>query len=103
MVLSDVDIKRYIAAGKIKIAPDLPPEQFAQVKAAQLAAQEAWHEMSVATRERKALDQLRDKFRRAYDNDVQRDEQKELDEMGLRLNSSASNQSESVPTLMEKI
>ena len=28
MVLSDVDIKRYIAAGKIKIAPDLPPEQF---------------------------------------------------------------------------
>jgi len=46
---------------------------------------------------------LRDKFRRAYDNDVQRDEQKELDEMGLRLNSSASDQSESVPTLMEKI
>src|SRR5580704_13788549 len=28
MVLSDVDIKRYIEAGKIKIAPDLPPEQF---------------------------------------------------------------------------
>jgi len=28
MVLSDVDIKRYIAQGKIKIAPDLPPEQF---------------------------------------------------------------------------
>src|SRR5215472_108869 len=28
MVLSDVDIKRYIAMGKIKIAPELPPEQF---------------------------------------------------------------------------
>ena len=28
MVLSDVDIKRYIALGKIKIAPELPPEQF---------------------------------------------------------------------------
>jgi dCTP deaminase len=28
MVLSDVDIKRYIAAGKIRIAPELPPEQF---------------------------------------------------------------------------
>ena len=27
MVLSDVDIKRYIAEGKIKISPDLPPEQ----------------------------------------------------------------------------
>src|SRR6202521_971853 len=28
MVLSDVDIKRYIAEGKIRIAPELPPEQF---------------------------------------------------------------------------
>lgn len=28
MVLSDVDIKRYIQQGKIKISPDLPPEQF---------------------------------------------------------------------------
>src|ERR1022692_247523 len=28
MVLSDVDIKRYIALGKIKISPDLPPDQF---------------------------------------------------------------------------
>ena len=28
MVLSDVDIKRYIAMGKIKVSPELPPEQF---------------------------------------------------------------------------
>ncbi len=28
MVLSDVDIKRYIAMGKINITPELPPEQF---------------------------------------------------------------------------
>jgi dCTP deaminase len=28
MVLSDVDIKRYIQQGKIKISPELPPEQF---------------------------------------------------------------------------
>jgi dCTP deaminase len=28
MVLSDVDIRRYITQGKIKISPDLPPEQF---------------------------------------------------------------------------
>ncbi len=28
MVLSDVDIKRYLALGKIKVAPELPPEQF---------------------------------------------------------------------------
>ena len=28
MVLSDVDIKRYLALGKIKVTPELPPEQF---------------------------------------------------------------------------
>ncbi len=28
MVLSDIDIKRYIAEGKIKISPELPTEQF---------------------------------------------------------------------------
>jgi dCTP deaminase len=28
MVLSDIDIKRYISEGKIKISPALPPEQF---------------------------------------------------------------------------
>ena len=28
MVLSDIDIKRYIAEGRIRISPDLPPEQF---------------------------------------------------------------------------
>lgn len=28
MVLSDIDIHRYIAEGKIRISPELPPEQF---------------------------------------------------------------------------
>src|SRR6266699_6635959 len=28
MVLSDIDIRRYIEQGKIKITPPLPPEQF---------------------------------------------------------------------------
>ena len=28
MVLSDVDIKRYIELGKIRITPDLPSDQF---------------------------------------------------------------------------
>ena len=28
MVLSDVDIRRYLAEGKIRISPDLPPDQF---------------------------------------------------------------------------
>jgi dCTP deaminase len=28
MVLSDLDIRRYLSEGKIRIAPELPPEQF---------------------------------------------------------------------------
>src|SRR5438128_7863296 len=28
MVLSDVDIKRYMREGKIRVTPELPPEQF---------------------------------------------------------------------------
>ena len=28
MVLSDVDIRRYLEMGKIRVSPDLPPEQF---------------------------------------------------------------------------
>src|ERR1700738_5315664 len=28
MVLSDVDIRRYIQLGKIRVSPELPPEQF---------------------------------------------------------------------------
>jgi dCTP deaminase len=28
MVLSDVDIRRYLESGKIRISPELPPEQF---------------------------------------------------------------------------
>ena len=28
MVLSDVDIRRYLSEGKIRVSPELPPEQF---------------------------------------------------------------------------
>jgi flagellar biosynthesis chaperone FliJ len=44
----------------------------------------AWHEMMLATRDREALDRYRDKCRRAYDRDAQREEQKRLDELGIR-------------------
>jgi flagellar export protein FliJ len=57
----------------------------AALKLAQRAAQDAWREMSLATRDREAVDKLRTKCRSAYDRGVQRDEQKQLDEMGLRL------------------
>lgn len=73
----------------------------AALKAAQQSAQEAWHEMTLATRDRKALDQLRDKSRRVYDRAAQRDKQKQLDEMGLRLNSPASGLCEALAASME--
>ena len=57
----------------------------AALKAARLAMNEAWREMILATREREALDRYHDKCRRAYDREAQRQEQKRLDELGLRL------------------
>ena len=44
----------------------------------------AWKEMMLATRDREALDRYHDKCRRAHDREVQRDDQKHLDELGVR-------------------
>ena len=55
-------------------------------KAAERVAQNAWQEMAIASRDREALDRLREKHRRAFDREAQRLEQKQLDEMGLRVN-----------------
>ena len=71
------------------------------LKSAQRFAHEAWREMALASRDREALDKLRDKSRRVYDRAVQRDEQKQLDEMGLRINSPASELCEAFGTRME--
>jgi flagellar export protein FliJ len=57
----------------------------AALKSAQQATHAAWHDMVLASRDREALDKLREKCRRTFDRGVQRDEQKQLDEMGLRL------------------
>ena len=71
------------------------------LRKAQDAAHLAWREMTLATRDRQALDRLRDKHRSAYDRDAQRYEQKQLDEMGLRLASPASELTEFAPTSKE--
>ncbi len=63
-------------------------------KAAEQMAQQAWRDMTVATRDREALDRLKEKYQRGYDHAAQHEQQKELDEMGLRTNPSAN-------TLME--
>ena len=52
-------------------------------------------------RDREALDRLREKNRRVYERAAQREEQKQLDEMGLRLNSPASSLCEAFATSME--
>lgn len=73
----------------------------AALKSAQRAAHNAWSEMVLATRDREALDRLHDRSRRAYDHDVQRDEQKQLDEMGQRLNPPAAVLCEALAAQME--
>ena len=77
-------------------------ELAAALQRAQLAAQAAWREMALATRDREALDRLRAKSRRAYDRDAQREEQKQLDEMGLRLAAPASDLCAALATSMEQ-
>jgi len=57
----------------------------AAFKAAERLALDAWREMVLASRDRQALEKLHAKHRRAFDREVQRDEQKQLDEIGLRL------------------
>src|SRR6266481_1705628 len=57
MVLSDVDIKRYLALGKIKISPDLPPEQFGSCS----VDFRLGHEFSIFEHSRHAYIDLRDK------------------------------------------
>lgn len=55
----------------------------AALKAAQRLAHNTWREMALATRDREAIDKLHDKRRRAFDVEVQRGEQKLLDEIAL--------------------
>jgi flagellar export protein FliJ len=59
-------------------------ERAATLQAARRAMDAAWREMMLATRDREVLDSYHDKCRRAYDRDLQREEQKRLDELGVR-------------------
>ena len=65
-------------------------ELAAALRKAEEAAHQAWREMALATRDRQALDRLRDRCHRAHDRQAQRHDQKQLDEMGLRLTSPGS-------------
>ena len=59
-------------------------ERAEALQLAQRAMEAAMKQMMLATRDREALDKYHDKRRRAYDRDAQRDEQKTLDELGVR-------------------
>jgi flagellar export protein FliJ len=60
-------------------------ERTAALEQARLKVDAVWHEMLMATRDRESLDRFHNKKRRAYDRDVQRKEQKELDELAIQL------------------
>ena len=62
MVLSDVDIRRYLAEGRIVIAPELPPEQFGSCS----VDFRLGNEFSIFEHSRHPFIDLRDKHPAAY-------------------------------------
>jgi flagellar export protein FliJ len=59
-------------------------ERASTLQSARRAMDAAWREMMLATRDREVLETYHDKCRLAYDREVQREEQKRLDEVGVR-------------------
>jgi flagellar export protein FliJ len=60
-------------------------ERTAALEQARLKVDAVWQEMLVATRDRESLDRFQARKRRAYNTQVQRAEQKELDELAIQL------------------
>jgi len=60
-------------------------ERTTALEQARLKVDAVWQEMLIATRDRESLDRFEAKKRRAYNTQVQRAEQKELDELAIQL------------------
>jgi len=60
-------------------------ERTVALEQARLNVDAVWQDMLVATRDRESLDRFHKKRRQAYDREVQRVEQKELDELAIQL------------------
>ncbi len=60
-------------------------ERTGALEQARLKVDAVWQEMLVATRDRESIDRFEEKKRRAYNTQVQRAEQKELDELAIQL------------------
>ena len=59
-------------------------ERATALEAARHDVDAVWREMMLATHEREALDKFHDTRRKTYDQQAQREEQKQLDELALR-------------------
>ena len=60
-------------------------ERTGALEQARLKVDAVWQEMLIATRDRESIDRFQAKKRRAYNTQVQRAEQKELDELAIQL------------------
>jgi flagellar export protein FliJ len=60
-------------------------ERTVALEQARLNVDAVWQDMLVATRDRETLDRFHKKKRQAYDREVQRVEQKEMDELAIQL------------------
>jgi flagellar export protein FliJ len=60
-------------------------ERTAALEQARLKVDAVWQEMLAATRDRESIDRFKEKKRRAYNTQLQRAEQKELDELAIQL------------------
>ena len=65
-------------------------ERTSLLEQARLAVDAVWQEMLSATRDREALDRFYKKHRRAHDRKAQSEEQKQLDELAVRMADSPS-------------
>lgn len=77
-------------------------ERTGALEKARLDVDNVWREMLLATRDRETLDRFHDRARRSYDRDVQRAEQKEMDELALRGAGSSSVLRVPAPVLEER-
>lgn len=80
-----------VAAGRLgnlqawcKVLEHRRDERQSALAEASQAASRALEEMTGAIRDREALDRFSDKSRRAYERNVQREEQKQFDEMAVQ-------------------
>ena len=65
---------------------------------AQQTARQVWQQLVLAMRDREVMDHFHDKQRRAYDREVQRGEQKILDDLAARLTLAVGAWSRSSPS-----